>query len=584
MTRTLWSVLLSLALLLSLPPICLAKGSAEKGGTTGLAKHRGPSWGPNFLRARGPNRRAPFCRTIVELYRGEVPLPAGANDFVGHVASLQALLDALPPDAPAEVGDDFGQVIAALSALRDANAASGFQAFGAVSDPTLAAAEGRINDYIGDFCGIRIGDPSYEVGTPPGPLTACEAWPRAGSPLIANRFPNLLDTSAANYFLNLFNHGGLAFPAGTPGFVDVPLGGSVELRGEYPKARYFAFHPNDVATNNFNTLRDVDLDPDPGSRNPWREETAPDEINTFTAVFDFTLNPPATPAPNTTYVGVLALGGGTPESGVGTPAIPNPLVFNLLRNYGSFLGALPPNFTGVELPAMTVFDAEGNVVQEFESCDPYPEGFAIPQDSTKFPSWPIADHRTTGDLAGKVTFNWQFGSPVDILTNADVFYTSTGFTKRLGNVFIQRGRKPVSSLPNANPRIDPDAEVRLFTACSYNFWNGVANDCKSEEDIVVDADGFYTLVVSEASDRPRNATKKRGYTWLNWGPFIDGQISLRNLMVDDRLWEDVSEAIQTGTVPAGLDPDFVPRGAHCPRSAFELFGHRGCFLWDRWVN
>jgi hypothetical protein len=563
----------SLALLVGLHPVgSLAGGSS------------GPEFGPLFLSAKGPHARDPFCRTIVGLFRGTVPLPSSSNEFAGHVASLEALRDAMPADAPAQVGNDFQQLISAFSRLRDANAASGFQAFGGVSDPTLAGAEGRINDYIGDFCGIRIGDPSYAVAPATGALTACPAWPRAGSPLIGNRFPNLLDTSAANYFLNFFNHGGLAIPQGTPGFIDVPLGGRVELHGEYPRARYFAFHPNDISTNNFTTLRDVELDPDPGSKNPWREATASGEVNTFTAIFDFTLTPPATPAPNTTYVGALAVGGGTPASGVGSPLIPNPLVFNMLRNYGSFLGALPPNFTGVELPAMTIYDAASQVVAQFPACDPYPPGFPIPADNTKFPSWPIADHRAAGANAGKVLFNWQFGSPVDILTNADVLYTLTPFTKRLGNVLVQRGKMPTTSASDANPRIDPAAQVRLFTACSYNFWNGVANDCKTDEDIAVDAQGFYTLVVSEAGDKPRNATARKGYTWLDWGPFIDGQVSLRNLMVDDALWQQVGQALQTGVVPAGLDPDYVPKAAHCPRVAFEQLGHRGCFLWDRLFN
>jgi hypothetical protein len=566
------AVAASLALLIGLHPV------ESQAGSSGL------DFGSDFLRARGPHAREPFCRTIVGLFRGTVPLASSSNEFVGHVASLEALRDALPADTPAQVGADFQQLITAFALLRDANAASGFQAFGGVSDPTLAGAEGRINDYIGDFCGIRIGDPSYAVAPAIGPLTACPAWPRAGSPLIGNRFPNLLDTSAANYFLNFFNHGGLALPQGTPGFIDVPLGGRVEFHGEYPHARYFAFHPNDVSTNNLTTLRDVELDPDPGSKNPWREATAPGEVNTFTAVFDFTLTPPATPAPNTTYVGVLAVGGGTPESGVGSPPIPNPLVFDLLRNYGSFLGALPPNFTGVELPEMTVYDAGGQIVAHFPACDPYPPGFPIPADNTKFPSWPIADHRAAGANAGKVLFNWQFGSSVDILTNADVFYTLTPFTKRLGNVLVQRGKMPTTSAPDANPRIDPDAQVRLFTACTYNFWNGAANDCKTDEDIVVDSHGFYTLVVSEADDRPRNATARRGYTWLDWGPFIDGQLSMRNLMVDDPLWLDVAEALHTGVVPAGLDPDYVPKAAHCPRVVFERLGHRGCFLWDHLFN
>jgi hypothetical protein len=544
--------------------------------------HADPAWGPNFIKAKGPNKQAALCETVLALYRGEYPISESSNDFAGHVETLEALADALPEGAPAGIEADFALLLDAFIAMRDASAQTGLIAFNKIGNPELAGAEGRINAYVGGFCGISVGDPSYAVDPNQGPVTACPGWPSAGSPLIANTFPNLLDVSAANYFLNFFNHAGIAVPSGTRGFIDVPFGGRVEFNGEYPNARYFAFHPNDVATNNFSTLRGVDLVPDPGSKNPWLEVTSPGELNTFTAVFDFTQMPPpgGIGAPNTTYVGRLARMGGTPDAGIGPIPVPNPLVFHLLRNYGSFLGALPPNFTGVDLPAIDVYDAAGNPVQHFDACDPYPPGFPIPVDNTKFPSWPVADHRASGDNAGKVLRSWQFGAPVDILTNADVFYTVTSFSKLRGNVLVMRAKKPTSSAPDANPRLDPTAQARLFTACIYNFWNGTANDCVSEENIVTDADGFYTVVVSEPEDRPANATEENGITWLNWGPFLDGAVSMRNLMVDDPFWEDMAIAIETGVVPPTLDPDYVPVAAHCHTSVFEEGGSDGCFDWN----
>jgi hypothetical protein len=227
-----------------------------------------------------------------------------------------------------------------------------------------------------------------------------------------------------------------------------------------------------------------------------------------------------------------------------------------------------------------VYDAGGTLVRHVPACDPFPPGFPIPVDHTKFPSLPVADFYAAGDLAGTVQFSWQFGSPIDVLTNADVFYTVVPFTKLRGNVLLIRAKKPTSSPAVASPRIDPSVQARLFTVCSYNFWNGAGNDCVSEEDIAVDAGGFYNIVVSEPSDRPSNATAENGVTWVDWGPFLDGRIAFRNLMVDDALWVDVAEAVKTGIAPEGLDPGYVPIAAHCHTGVFEEGGVQACLEWN----
>ena len=102
----------------------------------------------------------------------------------------------------------------------------------------------------------------------------------------------------------------------------------------------------------------------------------------------------------------------------------------------------------------------------------------------------------------------------------------------------------------------------------------------SEEDIVTDADGFYTVVVSEPEDRPANATEENGITWLNWGPFLDGTVSMRNLMVDDPFWEDMAIAIETDGAARTGDQHEAPVAAHCHTGIFEESGIEGCFDWN----
>lgn len=546
------------------------------------------SWGPDLMNPSGPNMSDAFCQNIAALYRGEVDLDVSTPvEYVAHVQALELLRDSLPASAPTVVLDDFNQVITTFAAARDATAQTGLQAFNALAHPSLAGAEGRIRDYIEDHCEISYGDPSYAVAPPPPAAPVCPAWPGVASPLTNNRFPYLIDDSAANYFSAFYNHGGLAIPQGTPGFIDVPLGGKVEYRGQYPITRYFAFHPNDIATDNFDTLRDVDIDPDSGSVNPWRDPVGKGDETNFTAYLDFRNGgfspapvPPYDPELNTRFVGYLS------KAPVHVPQTLNPAALVLIRNYGSILGALPPNYTGIELPEVNIYHADGTLFQHYPACDPYPEGYEPPVDGTKFPSWQVSDFRSSM-FPGRVELAGNFGLPIDLLANRDVFYYRTTFSKLNGNVYIVRARKPDITIPDLNDssavREDPNAQVRMFTACVYNFWNGVAVDCKADEEIVTDKDGFYTLVVAEDQDMPKNAKDNKDYTMLDWGPFIDGGISYRNLFKDSPHNELMREAIETGSVPEGLDPGYVPVTAHCPSSIFKKGGQKGaeeCIAWD----
>jgi hypothetical protein len=343
-----------------------------------------------------------FAQTLRQLTAGELPIADDFNEFVGHADVLRQLLE-VAPDA---IRDDLQTLHDLMAQARDARGAAVLGVFPALTNPELANVEGRISDWIAENCGIRLDDGRYQAGKLVGE-SRCRAWPGLGSPLTNNRFPYLLDTSASNYFSTRFWHGENA----PPGFIQVPTGGRVVFRGEYLRARYFAFHPSDFDTNTLPTLVDVDLDPDPGSANPFRGPVPEGVGRRFTAQLVFTPEPEDASArePNTSYVGTKRNGG------------PNPAVFCILRTTDSVLGALPPNTTGVPLPSITVLDAAGDETAFFEECDPYPPGSDPPVESTHFASLPIPDHRGVHS-PGVFNTKSNWGLPYDILASADILY------------------------------------------------------------------------------------------------------------------------------------------------------------------
>jgi hypothetical protein len=142
---------------------------------------------------------------------------------------------------------------------------------------------------------------------------------------------------------------------------------------------------------------------------------------------------------------------------------------------------------------------------------------------------------------------------------------------------MQRPRTP--SRKQGVPLWAPDVDLLLWTVCTYNFWNGIANDCLSDED-AADEDGAVTIVASDAATRPRNATPEQGYTWLDTGRFLDGQLTFRMLLADQPLLAALRRAIDTGEASPEAAP-FVPQTAFCSRETFEAGGWTACALaWE----
>lgn len=518
---------------------------------------------PLTLGCAEPDRPpGPFCDTLRALERGEIDLGDWRRELAGAVATLDALLAV----APRAIRADLEGIREPLAAARDAGGLRTLLVFADLQDPELAGMEGRVAAYVARTCELPqdavSGDeaPEYHVGERMDGKSRCPGWPRAGSPLTNNRFPYLLDTSSANYFAA--QYWSVPWVPAPPGFHKVERGGWVELRGEYPHARYFAFHPNDVETNNLDTLRDYELEPDEGSVNPWREPVPEGAGRRFTARMVF--GPaPAEPEPGTTYVGERLDGGF------------NPAVFLLLRIYGADMGSMPPNSAGVALPSVTIHDADGSVRASFEACDPYPEGYEAPVDETRFPVFPVPHYRAAV-APGSLSTESNWGMPVHLLSNDDVLYLSAAWGKQHGRVFAVRFQAPrTPSRLHGVPLWQPDVDLRMFSLCTYNFWNGEAIDCRMDESLAVDAEGRHTIVISDAASRPANATALHGVTWMDAGPYLDGQLSWR-FVYDDR---GIAPALRLALDGERPDPGvvaFVPERAFCEPATFERGGFEAC--------
>ena len=125
-----------------------------------------------------------------------------------------------------------------------------------------------------------------------------------------------------------------------------------------------------------------------------------------------------------------------------------------------------------------------------------------------------------------------------------------------------------------DPVSDPTSDIRLFTLCTYNIWSGSARQCLLDQELLVDEEGFYTLIVADEDHLPAN-TQSESATWIDWGPYLDGQLTWRMVYRENAFARRIAFALNGGYVPESMQ-DYVPKAVPCTQARFEEAGWRGC--------
>ena len=366
-------------------------------------------------------------------------------------------------------------------------------------------------------------------------------------------------------------------------------GGHVELSGRFPHARYISFIDYTGATQAIDGVHDAQIVPDPGSTNPFlagADRTAKARSYTVSIVSG---NVPATRAPNTLYT---SNADGSKSSTPGT-------VLVIYRLYESDRGL---DITGgVGLPAITLVDAGGQRTT-LPDCpdDSLPDlglrqqlaqagqsgGPTLPNTglgSRNPPPWVrytgAANGVATGALDNDVTGDSVY-PPASAITNmapsggffenVDNAYMTSYYSAGFGAVVAYRGKAPLTPATVDGETTMGSGQLRYWSFCTNNVLT-MYYDCVNDDAVAVDANGYYTVAISTAANRPANATTGCGVTWLPAGPTPQSIVILRNMLPAP----DFANAIQgakQGTEQQTLGP-YYPAGAYYQQvSDFERLG------------
>lgn len=376
-----------------------------------------------------------------------------------------------------------------------------------------------------------------------------------------------------------------------------PPGAKLQLEGQYPRARYMSLISYDAQGRPIESVADYLIKPKDGATNPFLPGA-----DRSAAKRDYALEVVAAEPPANQPVGMNLMG--STRSQLHTPKFGGAAQQQtiLYRIYVRDKGTDETGNTGLPIPVLTL--ADGKVLRGAEACAALrtrqplaidPAAMAVPME--KYNELRAAAAKIGPDFPATTPPTWyqQFdrealygiytGTPPKenarkseggFYPNLDNQYIRTIVNRRLGKVFILRAKAPTTPKTFNGDKTMGRGDLRYWSWCSnQGFANTRVNACVHDEMLPVGPDGFYTLVVSRAADRPRNATAQCGVAWLPMADNGDGSgdddmtvLQLRHMLGDG----DFKNAVHGIRSPSTILQDmgaYAPQSRYMSVSAFE---------------
>ena len=161
--------------------------------------------------------------------------------------------------------------------------------------------------------------------------------------------------------------------------------------------------------------------------------------------------------------------------------------------------------------------------------------------------------------------------------NLDNNYVRTIINRKHGKVFFMRGKLPKTPKTYHQNKLMTKEELVYWSICSnQGFANTRVNDCLFDEQVPINKNGEYLIVVSREEDRPRNAYPECGIGWLPMADDGDGAIDeditiiqIRNLLASPDFKHAIQNVNEIGKEKEIMGP-YLPASFYTTTGAFEI--------------
>lgn len=374
--------------------------------------------------------------------------------------------------------------------------------------------------------------------------------------------------------------------------VPVTPGNRIRIDGRFPSARYFSFNSYDLALRPTDALADTQVITPPGEQNPFSVAKVA-KGGDYSAFLAFGVAPPAREE------GVFFAG----DVSLGPLSTPNSVLVPIIyRVYVSEVGDRLDG--GVGLPVLTVETTNGEQGFPLPTCaEPifptlggnvpslglneqllgldYPDAvLPLPFPTAAYPPRTRVFYGLP-DTAFDITENSvppASGLPRErfpstgsggFLSNIHNAYTTSSFARQYGTLFLLRAKAP--SWRGAPNTAFANEQVRYWSLCQNEFTTQRYTACRIDENTPLDSEGYFTVAVSDAADRPVLATNENGITWLPWGPYPDGLLLYRQMLANPSFTEAIAN-VPKGDALAATMGEFAPLVTYCRPVIFDQPG------------
>jgi hypothetical protein len=162
--------------------------------------------------------------------------------------------------------------------------------------------------------------------------------------------------------------------------------------------------------------------------------------------------------------------------------------------------------------------------------------------------------------------------------NLDNNYIRTIINRKHGRVFMIRGKAPTTPHTHGGDAVMGDGQLRYWSVCSnQSFVNTRVNDCLFDEEIPLDRNGNYTIMVSRAEDRPRNAVPQCGIAWLPMADDGDGMfdpdvavVQIRHMLTAPDFPHSVQRVMKQSDLESTMG-EYMPKTRYLMTNQVESF-------------
>jgi hypothetical protein len=178
------------------------------------------------------------------------------------------------------------------------------------------------------------------------------------------------------------------------------------------------------------------------------------------------------------------------------------------------------------------------------------------------PSWQVSSGLANGATGGRAGLDQLVsGGPG---SNPDNTYIAARVSRAYGDVLVIHGLAPTVPDTLEGEPVMGSGDVRYWSFCQNSLTTRYVA-CLYDQQVSLNSDGTYTVVISDPANRPSNAIN-----WIPFGPEPEARVIYRQMLPSASFYPySAAHILASGAPVASTMGPYYPEAAYCSTTQFE---------------